>query len=63
MVNHSNHFIGIPKRSQLWEVQSNIVRRFVTMNGEIQKCYGKFCLVPICVLRPFSSSITMDGVY
>ena len=42
MVNHSVHFIGIPKRIQLWEIQSNVVRTFVTMNGEIQKYHGKF---------------------
>ena len=48
VVNHSIHFIGIPKGIQLWEVQSNVVHTFVTMNREIQKYHGKFCLVPIC---------------
>ena len=48
VVNHSIHFIGMPKGIRLWEVQSNVVRTFVMMNGEVQKYYGKFCLVPIC---------------
>ena len=48
VVNHSIHFIGIPKRIRLWEVQSNVVRMFVTMNGEVQKYHKKFCLAPIC---------------
>ena len=37
MVNHSIRCIGIPKRILLREVQSNILRMFVTMNGEVQK--------------------------
>ena len=41
MVNHSIHFIGIPKRIRLWEVQSNVVRMFVTMNGEVPKYHEK----------------------
>ena len=48
VVNHSIHFIGMPKIIRLWEVQSNIVCPFVTMYGEVQKYHGKFCLVPIC---------------
>ena len=48
VLNHSIHFIGIPKTIQLWEVQSNVIHTFVTMNGEVQKYHGKFCLVPIC---------------
>ena len=47
VVNHSVHFIGMPKGIRLWEVQSNVIRTFVTMNGEVQKYHRKFCLVPI----------------
>ena len=43
----------MPKGIQLWEAQSNIVRMFVTMNGEVQKYHGKFCLVPIWLLSVF----------
>ena len=41
VVNHSIHFIDMPKGIQLWEVQCNVVRTFVTMNGEVQKYHRK----------------------
>ena len=67
MVNHSVHFIGIPKRIQLWEIQSSVVRMFFTMNGEIQKYHGKFCSAPHLFLECFMAVLvvysTMDGLY
>ena len=47
----------------------NVVRTFVTMNGEVQKYHGKLCLVPMHLfLECFEAvfiyqTMPMDGLY
>ena len=49
VVNHSIR-LGKSKRILLWEVQSNVVGMFVTMNREVQKYHGNSVSVHLFLL-------------